>query len=392
MVLAGQRRVSPSKGNGVCRQLLERTGCLDAVRKQASLRSVPTRSAFSDLAPATYEASRTHALAGSMVCRYPSTVQQANGNGDSLTRSAKPQKRLMAIVVADVVRFGSLTEGEVGLFSVTLLPECLASARNYGAAYCNTWGDAIIAFFDSVGEGLDYALTLRDLFRNREWGSGPEDTFNEPLAIRIALHSADVYIAPDDNVPGGQIFGTQISLVARIEPITIPNEVFASEAAVAQLKAQRRSKVVFRNLGAISLPKEDREETIFWVRRAGESSKLPTLAVSRRIQVLPSTEAALTDIARRSQRLHSVRIAVLNGAVSLRFVLGACEERLARSCNLKVLAYDPDPTKLRATELADGSRRTYLEQLQRKVARATFRGSRSCRVHSPRIGVRCMAK
>ena len=30
-------------------------------------------------------------------------------------------------------------------------------------AYCNTWGDAIIAFFDSVGDGLDYALTLRGL-------------------------------------------------------------------------------------------------------------------------------------------------------------------------------------------------------------------------------------
>ena len=193
----------------------------------------------------------------------------------------------MGIVIADVVGFGTLQEGEVALFSLTLLKQCFSAAESRGTRYCNTWGDAIVAYFESVDNALDYALEFCDLFRNKNWQQTPDDTFSSALSVRVALHAADVFISSDSKVPGGTIFGTQISLTARIEPVTQPNEVFVSEAAYAILAAHRRTNVAFRNMGRITLPKEGRDEVIYWARRKGESPNLPpTSALSGRISGL----------------------------------------------------------------------------------------------------------
>lgn len=281
------------------------------------------------------------------------------------------KRRLMGIAIADIVGFGTLTEGEVGLFSVTLLSDCMRSAKRHNAAYCNTWGDAVIAFFESIGDALEYSLEVRDLFRNTEWGSAPDNTYSHPLAVRIALHMADVFVAAQSSVPGGKIFGTQVSLAARIEPITTPNEVFASEVAVASLKAQGRTTVVFKDLGRMTLPKEDREERVFWVRRTHESTRAtPGLGISRRTQVLPTTDAALVHIAHRTTPLRSIRVAVLNGAVSLPGLLEACRLRLGRKCQVQVLAYDVDCSRLSPHRFADGTEREYLERLHKQVLNA----------------------
>ena len=281
------------------------------------------------------------------------------------------RKQLMVMVFADIAGFGGLSEAEVVSFTTELLPGCIRLANEHEAVYCNTWGDAIAAYFESVEKATDYALLLRDLFRNREWGSSTDVYFRHPLAVRIAMHAADVFVHEASEVPGGRLFGTQVSLAARIEPIAAHNAVFASEVVVSLLRAHRRSNLQFTDLGVLQLPKEGREERIYWIRRAGETaSTLARELIRPPIRSLPTTEAALSEIRQNARKLRSIRVLNLNGGSSLHALLDATINRLSTRATVQILVYDPDCTRLMPPRLQDGSELTYLSTLRNQVLSA----------------------
>jgi class 3 adenylate cyclase len=288
---------------------------------------------------------------------------------------AGPSKRVMGIVFADVVGFGSLTESEVHAFASTLLPECTGLATNHNTAYCNTWGDAIVAYFDSLEDSLDYALELRDLFRNRNWGAH-HDPYRTPLSVRIGMHAADVFVAKNDAVPGGAIFGTQVSLAARIEPVTTPNEVFATEAAMASVQ---RSNVVTTSLGKVALPKEGRHEKLLWVRRKGEISRRESIRMAPpALRTVDTTEEAMGEIA-SSKAIRSLKILTLNGGSSMHSLLGVAERRLAKKARVSIVVFDPEfqrlppPIPVPAFQEND-----YLKQLRDTAMAAPASGRAAC--------------
>jgi class 3 adenylate cyclase len=285
-------------------------------------------------------------------------------------------KRIMGIVFADVVGFGSMTETEVHAFARHLLPECIELAKTKKTAYCNTWGDAIVAYFDSLGDALDYSLALRDIFRNRNWRASAEDVYSRPLAVRIALHAADVFVTEADAVPGGKIFGTQVSLAARIEPIATPNEVFASEAAVAGL---RRDDIVSKNLGVVTLPKEHKKEKIFWIRRVGDSSRRDGIAIAAgSLRTLGSTEEAIAEIA-AGGRIHSLKVLTLNGGSSLHSLLDVAQRRLAAKARVSISVFDPQVERLQPPKVLDDPRQDgYVHKLRTRAMKAPAASRSAC--------------
>ncbi len=289
--------------------------------------------------------------------------------------STAPTKRVMGIVFADVVGFGSLTESEVHAFASTLLPECTDLAQRHRAAYCNTWGDAIVAYFDSLEDSLDYALDLRDLFRNRNWGAH-QDPYRTPLSVRIGMHASDVFVAQNDAVPGGAIFGTQVSLAARIEPVTTPNEVFASEAAVAAIK---RGNLVITSLGKVALPKERRHEKLFWVRRKGESSRRENIRmIPPALRTVDGTEEAIGEIA-SAKSIRSLKVLTLNGGSSMHSLLGIAERRLAKNARLSILVFDPEFQRLPLPSAIAGLHENdYLQQLRGTAMTSPAAGRAAC--------------
>lgn len=278
----------------------------------------------------------------------------------------------MSIVFADVSGFGAMTEGEVHAFSETLLPQCTRLARTHETAYCNTWGDAIVAYFGSVDQALTYALELRDTFRNRNWSGSAEDPYVRPLKVRIALHTADVFVSEDDSVPGGQVFGTQVSLAARIEPITTPNEVFATEVAVAALKSTGRAGVSIKKLGVVTLPKEKRRETLYWIRRTGETASRGKTVVLQPppLRTLASTEEAIAEI-KDGERVRSLRVLGLNGGSSMHSLLAVAERTLAAKAQISIVMYDPDFARLVPPAVVDAAENGFLQSLYRKASRGS---------------------
>jgi class 3 adenylate cyclase len=94
----------------------------------------------------------------------------------------------------------------------------------------NTWGDALYFVFSKVKQAGNFALELCDLIQNTDWSAKglPED-----LNLRIALYAGPVYRHINPITGHTDYIGTHVSHTARIEPITPPGKVYASQAFAA---------------------------------------------------------------------------------------------------------------------------------------------------------------
>ena len=158
------------------------------------------------------------------------------------------------MLFADIVGYSKLTEKVVGEFVSAFLGRVSTLLASSAHAPCsvNTWGDAVHAVFDFTRDAGLFALELAQLVQEgeEEWlrkGLYWEDeTGKHPLSIRIGLHAGPVLMHYDPVVRRLGFTGSHVNRAARIEPVTKPGQVFASEefAALAEFggEMQRRSR------------------------------------------------------------------------------------------------------------------------------------------------------
>jgi len=131
----------------------------------------------------------------------------------------------------------------------------------------NIWGDAILFVFRDLLAAAEYAMELRDLVRATAW---QELGLPQDLAIRIGLHVGPVYYAREPVLDRLNFFGTHVNQAARIEPVTSPGNVYASEQFAAFLLAEPDSGLDCRYVGVIVLPKDFGSYPIYHIRRKSE--------------------------------------------------------------------------------------------------------------------------
>lgn len=117
----------------------------------------------------------------------------------------------------------------------TITPENLRSAfpslmQKRVIPVRGTWGDGLYFAFWSLSVAGNFALDLLDLVNDTKWISLG---LSQPVNLRIALHAGPVHptIDPVTSLPGTA--GAHVSRAARLEPVTPPGEVYASEAFAA---------------------------------------------------------------------------------------------------------------------------------------------------------------
>jgi class 3 adenylate cyclase len=145
--------------------------------------------------------------------------------------------RIVAILFADAVGFSKLTEPEVPRFVEHFLAAIARLSDRFREAIIarNTWGDGLYFVFSDVGRAGDFALALADIVASTNW---EEKGLGTGLNLRIALHAGPVYEF-DDPITGSRNYGgTHVSRAARIEPITPPGQVYASEEFAALAATQ----------------------------------------------------------------------------------------------------------------------------------------------------------
>ncbi len=193
-------------------------------------------------------------------------VRATRGRDAAVASPARPPRSLKATLFADIAGFGILQDETVPLFRARFLgivAEQIA-ALSTPPLEANTWGDAIYLVFDDVADGAAFSVGLLERIDAVDWTTtGLADTSH----IRIALHAGPVFCEFDPIVQRVGYFGTSVTKTARIEPITPPGLVYASEAFVATLAVRPSTDYVFEYVGDVALAKNYGTSRIYRLER-----------------------------------------------------------------------------------------------------------------------------
>ena len=154
------------------------------------------------------------------------------------SRETKFRARIVAILFADAVGFSKLSEAQVPHFVQHFLGAIADLAKTFSKSIIakNTWGDGLYFVFSDIHVAGNFALQLADLVTKTKW---EEKGLRPELNLRIALHAGPVYEFDEPITKRRSFSGTHVSRAARIEPITPPGQVYASEAFAALSAAKR---------------------------------------------------------------------------------------------------------------------------------------------------------
>jgi class 3 adenylate cyclase/tetratricopeptide (TPR) repeat protein len=149
---------------------------------------------------------------------------------DKAVPEFRPQ--ICGLLFADAVGFSKLQEEQIPVFVRHFLggiAGVLKLSRNK-PIFKNTWGDGLYFAFDRAETAGHAALELREWMQHADL---QQFGLPETMTLRIGLHVGPVYVTEDPIVERTNYVGTHVSRAARIEPITPPGEVYASEAFAA---------------------------------------------------------------------------------------------------------------------------------------------------------------
>lgn len=154
------------------------------------------------------------------------------------------------ILFMDVAGWSKLTAHEIHAYATTGLHTLSSTLRDYD--FINTWGDAIIATFDSAKSAAENALRIRDFFAN----SYPESGVAPGLTCRVSLHVGEVISCDNALRNSKDIFGEAVHVAARLEPVTMPGNIFCTKQVADMLSEVHGSAPRAWPIGPLDLAKD----------------------------------------------------------------------------------------------------------------------------------------
>ena len=176
-------------------------------------------------------------------------------------------EEIRAMLFADVVASSKIMEEQVPNFVEHFMGAInkLVAESPDKPLMKNTWGDALYSVFASVQDGGNFALQLRDLVCDTDWQA---KGLPKELNLRISLHAGPVYCYKEPVFKELEYAGSHIVRAARIEPITPPGQVYASQQFAALASTQRVQGFTCEYVGRIPLPKHAGIIPLYLVRRS----------------------------------------------------------------------------------------------------------------------------
>ncbi|VXD00160.1 Putative adenylate/guanylate cyclase [Pseudomonas sp. 9AZ] len=179
--------------------------------------------------------------------------------------SAPPQKtrcpqqgvdyyQYLPMLFADIKGYSKLNEQQLVTFSTVYLDTLKRVFDEFpeGVLSRRTQGDGLFLVFSQLSTAVAVALRINAVLAGTAWGKVglPAD-----LQIRISLDAGPCYAYPDHIVGATEFCGHYVIRAARLEPVTPPGHIFATETFVALCYANSISSVRFVYAGQIALPK-----------------------------------------------------------------------------------------------------------------------------------------
>ena len=174
--------------------------------------------------------------------------------------------RLVSMLFADALNFSKLSEDQIPLFVRHFLGAVgeLVARCTPAPLLRNTWGDGIYIVFAEVETAGRFALDLCERVNTTRWA---DIDLPAELNLRIALHAGPAYACTDPVTRAPNFIGTHVSRAARIEPITPPGQVYASQAFAALAAAQGVTEFTCDYVGQTPLAKKYGTFPTYHVRR-----------------------------------------------------------------------------------------------------------------------------
>ncbi len=177
------------------------------------------------------------------------------------------QRRLAAILAADVVGYSSLMEqDETGTLArlKSLRSEVFDPRINKfnGRIFKNT-GDGALAEFGSAVDAVQCAIEIQRLLAQR-YADIPED---RRIVLRIGINIGDVIVEGDD------IYGDGVNVAARLESLAEPGTICISDDIFRQV--DRKIDASFDDLGEQSLKNISRPMRVYRVAHGEGKSARP---------------------------------------------------------------------------------------------------------------------
>jgi TolB-like protein len=198
---------------------------------------------------------------------------------------ARPQRRLAAILAADVVGYSRLVgaeeEGTIARLR-TLRDELISpTVSAYRGRIIKTTGDGLLIEFASVVDAVRAALDVQRAMA----AQNAEIAADKRIEFRIGINLGDVVVESD-----GDLVGDGVNVAARLEAVAEPGGICLSRSVYDQVKGKVDAEFVDlgdQNLKNIAQP--IRAYRVGSSRAAGAAPEMPALSLPDKpsIAVLP---------------------------------------------------------------------------------------------------------
>ena len=175
------------------------------------------------------------------------------------------QRRFAGVVFADFAGFSRVPDAELTVFWAQFMHAIsmkLAPLHPH-ILLRRTWGDALHLVLTDVRATAEAACAIQACLE--EMHPSLPGTL-AALELRLAAHYAPVFAGRDPIEDTDTFFGTQLSLTARIEPVTPPGMIFVTEPFAAQLALEAPDRFALEYAGEVRLAKAYGHSRLFSLR------------------------------------------------------------------------------------------------------------------------------
>ena len=180
-------------------------------------------------------------------------------------------RRMGNILFADIVGSSKLLREDTPEIILEIFSEMnkiIAPYKNE-MFVVNTWGDAIILCHSDTNAIIEIACAVQELFMDKK---SKKLGLPKGINVRIALHKGPVFLAEDPLTNEPNVYGTSINRTARMEPVTLPGSIYASDQFAATLKLDTGDQFQYQHTGVIELPKGFGKQEVYRITRNMDAS------------------------------------------------------------------------------------------------------------------------
>ena len=207
----------------------------------------------------------------------------ANATPMPVPVKVEPERVTRVMLFADLVGFSKLGEGSIPAYMAMLgRLKSLVDREGARPLAINTWGDAMFVVMERASDLVDYALRLKGAVRALAGESG-----GLGLQIRVSLHAGPVFPGIDPFQERPNFYGAHINRAARLEPVTVPGQIYATQQFVALLTAEEsalasearseggafRPPWICEYVGVLMLAKKFGNQPVYHIREAGGAGR-----------------------------------------------------------------------------------------------------------------------